>query len=367
MQFPTKRIDRYDPGQLQQLRTQLRDLRSEQSDNCWPAAQLQRCAESGVFNWFLPQSAGGTEWTTANLLRGYFELAAGCLTTAFVLTQCMGACQRIAASENKALKDELLSDLTTGQRLATLGISQLTTSQRHLGKPALIATPVGDKYRLDGRSPWVTGACHTDLYVLAAATEDGQQMLCAVNRKESGIQVKPAPELVGLTGSATSEVILNGVLVSSARQIAGPAPDLMSRGGGNAGGLQTSALAIGLASESIDFITEAAEKRPDLSEFSTPLRCELDALKIELLSGAAPQAPPLSKATAFDPFQCRAKANSLALRATQAALIAAKGSGYVRGHSAGRWCQEALFFLVWSCPRPVVENYRMELIHAPTD
>ena len=46
-----------------------------------------------------------------------------------------------------------------------------------------------------------------------------------------------------------------------------------------------------------------------------------------------------------------ARANSLVLRASQAALAAAEGTGYVVGHPAGRWCREALFFLVWSCPQ----------------
>jgi hypothetical protein len=49
------------------------------------------------------------------------------------------------------------------------------------------------------------------------------------------------------------------------------------------------------------------------------------------------------------------------LRATQAALAAAKGAGYVAGHEAGRWCREALFFLVWSCPPQVMEANLCEL------
>mgnify|MGYP003312524166 CR=1 FL=1 len=57
----------------------------------------------------------------------------------------------------------------------------------------------------------------------------------------------------------------------------------------------------------------------------------------------------------------RIRANSLALRASQASLAAAKGSGYVRGHPAGRWCREALFFLVWSCPKPVMTANLCEL------
>ena len=61
-------------------------------------------------------------------------------------------------------------------------------------------------------------------------------------------------------------------------------------------------------------------------------------------------------ATSCTSEQLRAQANSLVLRATQSALVAAKGTGYVAGHPAGRWCQEALFFLVWSCPQGVLTS-----------
>jgi hypothetical protein len=42
------------------------------------------------------------------------------------------------------------------------------------------------------------------------------------------------------------------------------------------------------------------------------------------------------------------------LRATQAQLAASKGAGFVRGHPAERAVREAMFFLVWSCPQPVL-------------
>ena len=51
----------------------------------------------------------------------------------------------------------------------------------------------------------------------------------------------------------------------------------------------------------------------------------------------------------------------VATGATQAALVAAKGAGYVEGHRVGRWCQEALFFLVWSCPQAVLDANLCEL------
>jgi len=42
----------------------------------------------------------------------------------------------------------------------------------------------------------------------------------------------------------------------------------------------------------------------------------------------------------------------MVLHATQAALTAAKGTGFLRPHPAQRWARQALFFLVWSCPWP---------------
>jgi alkylation response protein AidB-like acyl-CoA dehydrogenase len=51
----------------------------------------------------------------------------------------------------------------------------------------------------------------------------------------------------------------------------------------------------------------------------------------------------------------RSRANRLVLGATQAALTAAKGAGFLRSHPAQLWARQALFFLVWSCPRPAAE------------
>ena len=102
----------------------------------WPAEPLRMCAEYGVFRWFQPETWGGLEWDSVSLLRGYLRLSAACLTTTFILTQRSGACQRIAGSENQAAKERWLLDLAEGRQFATVAISHLTTSRRHLVKPA---------------------------------------------------------------------------------------------------------------------------------------------------------------------------------------------------------------------------------------
>jgi hypothetical protein len=45
-------------------------------------------------------------------------------------------------------------------------------------------------------------------------------------------------------------------------------------------------------------------------------------------------------------------------------LTASKGTGFLRDHPAQRWARQALFFLVWSCPRPAAEATLDSLIPA---
>jgi len=61
-----------------------------------------------------------------------------------------------------------------------------------------------------------------------------------------------------------------------------------------------------------------------------------------------------------DRDRLRGDATSLAIRAAQAALTAAKGAGFVRGHPAERLVRESLFFLVWSCPPAVAASMLCE-------
>src|SRR5262249_42084829 len=129
---------------------------------------------------------------------------------------------------------------------------------------------------------------------------------------------------------------------------------IAGRAGIKTGGLQTSALATGMAAAAIEFLEQEAARRSELLGPAENLHSEHATLESDLLALAAGNARWTSD-------ELRARANSLALRATQASLSAAKGAGYVAGHPAGRWCREALFFLVWSCPQPVMNANLCEL------
>ena len=325
----------------------------------WPAASWEALRAAGVLGWCVPRAYGGSEISPSECLHGYESLAAACLTTCFVLSQRDAACRRLRDAGNDALAGELLPPLAHGETFATVGLSQLTTSRQHLA-PSLTARLTDTSLVLDGTIPWVTGAAWADHLVIGATLDDGRQVLAGLPRGLDGVSVGPPLELAALTGSLTAEVRCDGVRLDRRWLLAGPAERVMNVGGrASTGGLETSCLALGLAGAAVESLKREALTRPELGSTAERLEAGRALLRSEMHalaeSGAAPDAAaPL-----------RARANSLVLRATQAALAAAKGAGFVRGHPAQRRARQALFFLVWSCPRPAVEATLAHLVPAP--
>lgn len=341
--------------QMNDLCEQLTELSGGlQTHSDWPSEQLDRCAEAGVFRWFMSEEWGGYGWSDEDVVRGYLRLSSACLTTTFVITQFVAACRRISASSDKRLKSELLPELAAGKIFATVGISHLTTSRRHLAKPVLVAEPVTGGWSLNGVAPWVTGGRCADELVVGSSLKEGTQVLMVAAMNSRGIQVENGFELVGLSGSQTGKVGFENVFVPDSRVLAGPGENIMSSGGGSTGGLQTSALAVGLSCAAIEYLKVQAVHRAELQENLAALVQQMEQLQEHLFSAAIGQ-PSCSREA------LRTEANSLVLRSTQSALVAAKGAGYVEGHRVGRWCREALFFLVWSCPQPVAQANLCEL------
>lgn len=330
------------------------------SSGSWPREQLRLCGEYGVFEWFAGHEWGGQAWSQSDIVRGYLALSGACLTTTFIITQRSGASRRIETSDNERLKAKLMPDLVSGASFATVGISHLTTSRRHLAQPVLRAKRVDGGWLLDGFSPWVTGAAHAEHVVVGATIMEGEsataeQLLICVPTTLHGASAPPTLELVGLTASHTGQFHLDKVFLADEWLVLGPAENVMTLGsGGNTGGFQTSTLALGLAKAAIGLVQKESVKRPELKPALTALADAYEPLQADLFAAVDGEGRCSTE-------ELRTRANSLALRAAQASLVAAKGAGYVAGHPAGRWCREALFFLVWSCPQPVLEANLCEL------
>ena len=321
----------------------------------WPAEQLAACARAGVYRWFVPGDWGGFGWSEADLLRGYMRLASACLTTTFILTQFTSALRRIVDSDNEPLARRLLPEMLAGRHFTTVGISHLTTSRRHLAEPALKAAETADGFLLDGYSPWVTGAGHAQSVVVGATLPDRRQLLISLPIDLAGVTT-PAPR-----GSSAYRQAARGSCVARGSPWGGsfswpdrPRTLWRARSAGKPAACKHRPS------------RWAWPPPPSISSRARPRSgpiCRgrwpacatiLETARDDLLGLAAGEQPCTSEGI-------RARANSLALCAAQSALAAAKGTGYLAGHPAGRWCREALFFLVWSCPQPVMAANLCEL------
>jgi butyryl-CoA dehydrogenase len=316
------------------------------AETAFPTASWQQVRAAGVPAWSVPTEFGGQGLSGPERLQGYEQLAGACLTTTFLLSQRDAAVRRVLSHGSPAVHAALLPRLARDELFLTVGLSQLTTSRQHQA-PSLAAAPRDGGYVLDGVIPWVTGAARSDAILVGATLDDGLQVLMLMPRDRAGVEIDAPMDLCALRGSQTTQIHCHGVRIEANDVLAGPSPRVL---GMAAGGLDTSCLALGLAGAAIHHLRQEAGVRPDLRPVAERFESARQALRRRMYTLAEGT---VEAAAATD---LRVRANELALHSTQAALTVSKGAGFVRPHPAQRWARQALFFLVWSCPRPAAEG-----------
>lgn len=319
----------------------------------WPERSWQSLADAGLLRYGIPSPLGGEDRTASETSDRNEALSGACLTTAFILSQREAAVRRLLVSDRADLQRQYLPRAATGQIYLTVGLSQLTTSRQHRA-PSLVADPDGDGYRVQGEIPWVTGASQAEAIVVGATLPDDSQILFLLPKGHAGVTIDPPMALSSLLGSLTSSVRCEGVRIGRDLLLAGPAPQILGPAGG--GGLETSCLALGLASAAIDWLAVQGRQRPEAADAALRLGAVRDGLRADL-HRLTREKPGVEVVLKF-----RTDCSMLAMRATQVALIVAKGNGFVAPHPVQRWARQALFFLVWSCPRSVSDGLLGELL-----
>jgi len=280
-------IETPESSQLQPLCDELAALADAPG---WPAEALSRCAEAGFYRWFVSRENGGFGWTSTEIATGYLALSKANLTVTFILTQRVAALRRIAGCENEGLKQRLIPKLLSGEESATVGISHLTTSRRHLAKPALSVVEMGDGFQASGTSPWVTGGKGADWILLGgnlvdeSGNADGREILFLAESDSPHVVIKDGFDLIALSASQTGAVTVAELAIPTKNVVAGPVEQVLTGNGGGAGGLQTSVLALGLAAAAIDFIEAEAKQRSDLAATQTSLRSQHEILCRDLFA-----------------------------------------------------------------------------------
>jgi len=308
----------------------------------WPADDLRDLAAIGAWRWFVPAMFGGEGVDPLELHLRYEAIASASLATALIVSQRDSAVGLIEGSENREMCEELLPALARGDFFSTIGIAQLTTSRQG----GLRAADDGDHFRLDGVIPWCTGAAKAKFIVAGAVTEDGQQILFVLPTDLPGVTVAPPMELVSLRSSWTARVELHSVRLAKRQILRGPAARALS---GKSKGipLGQTFLAFGLCRGALELMME------DRTERAKSLAGRFNE-RLSNLRGEVIEICRHGQETDAGP-KLRAACNDLTLRITQSLVTLRKGSALLLDDPAQRFAREALFFLVWSCPDPVID------------
>jgi len=245
-------------------------------------------------------------------------LASGCLTTAFVWVQHLGAVLAVASSDNAVLRDGWLVPLCRGDRRTGLALGGAVP-----GPARLVARETEDGWAFDGSSPFISGWGRIDVVHTAARTDDGRVVWTLVDASAGATLAVDRLELAALNATATVRATFLAHPVPADRVTSvspfgeGPTPPQVLRIHG--------ALALGVVSRCCRLLGPSP-----LDDELAACRAELDELDPETIEAA------------------RASAGELALRVA-AALMTARGSRslLVEDH-AQRLAREALFVLVYA-------------------
>lgn len=159
--------------------------------------------ELGMLGIPLPEESGGADMGLLSMVVALEEIGRACGSTARLVLSQTGLCG-FALEGHAAVEDVAMGD----------------TLAAFIGPDAgVVAHFEGDGLVLEGEAPLVTAAMEADLFVVAAATADGEPVLARV---EAGAVDRAAVESLGFRASAPGHVSLAKVAV--------PADGLVARG-----------------------------------------------------------------------------------------------------------------------------------------
>ncbi len=160
-------------------------------------------------------------------------------------------------------KQRWLPDMLGGELLGAYALSEA-----HAGSdPAAMrarARRDGDDYVLDGAKAWITHGGHADFYkVMARTSEDRNGISCfLVPADAEGLSADPPERKMGLTGSSTTTIRLEGVRVPADRRLGEEGDGLkIALAGLDSGRLGIAAVATGLAQGALDHAVAYAKER----------------------------------------------------------------------------------------------------------
>ncbi|NYG54754.1 acyl-CoA dehydrogenase family protein [Nocardioides perillae] len=234
-----------------------------EADGSFPREVFRTLGRAGILGLPYDEELGGGGQPYEVYLQVLEEIASvwssvGVGTSVHALS-CFGLVTRGTAEQQQ----RWLPDMLGGELLGAYCLSE-----PHAGSdPAAMRTTArrdGDDYVLDGAKAWTTHGGEADFYKVMARTGDGRGDISCflVPADAPGLTADTPERKMGLTGSTTATMLLDGVRVPVERRLGEEGDGLkIALAGLDAGRLGIAAVAVGLAQGALDHAVAYAKTR----------------------------------------------------------------------------------------------------------
>ena len=230
----------------------------------FPREQFRLLGQAGLLGLPYPERYGGGEQPFEVYVQVLEELASAWLTIALGVSVHVLSCHPVATFGTEEQRQERLPAMVGGDLLGAYALSE-PQSGSDAAALATAGVRTGNGYRLTGTKAWITHAGHADYYNVMARTGDpGPRGISCflVPADAPGLTTAPPERKMGLTGSATAQVLLDGVEVAPERLIGQEGQGFtVAMAALDAGRLGIAACAVGVAQAALDAAVAYAQQR----------------------------------------------------------------------------------------------------------
>lgn len=313
------------------------------SDDSFVAEGFEALKRKGFFSALVPAEFGGGGASTATICEAIRLIARSCSSTALAFSM-HSHVVAVAAWRHKHMGAPTEGLL---KRVAAEDLVLVSSGGGDWLASGGMAEKVEGGFRITARKPFASGSAVGDLLNTSALYEDpeaGPTVLhFAVPLTAEGVRIEPTWQVLGMRGTGSNDVVLEGVFVPDAaiggRRPAGEWHMLFHVISKMAFAFIYSAY-LGVAEAARDLAVEAASKRAP-NPFAAQLAGEMDnALLLARLANAeaislAEDAEPGPQTTSAA-MQCRQLTGQYAIAAVEKALELAGGSAFYRKNTLER-------------------------------
>ncbi|MFC6152810.1 acyl-CoA dehydrogenase family protein [Nocardioides yefusunii] len=322
-----------------------------ESSATFPRDVFTLLGEIGVLGLPYPEEQGGGGETYEVYLQVLEEIGAVWSSVAVGVSVHALSCFPLARFGTPEQQQRWLPDMLAGHLLGAYCLSE-----PHAGSdPAAMTTTArrdGADYVLDGAKAWTTHGGEADFYTVMARTGTGRTDISCflVPADAEGLRADTPERKMGLTGSTTATMLLDGVRVPAERRIGDEGQGLqIALAGLDSGRLGIAAVATGLAQGALDLAVTYAQQRETFGSRIIDHQGLAFLLADMEIAVASARATTLHAARLRDAglgFSREASvaktlATDNAMRVTTDAVQVLGGYGYTRDVAAERYMREA--------------------------